>query len=88
MVDYGCESWLSRHTVHFDTSERDSRTGDSLRTIPIGHCSSVRLGNNRAGSEQESITYTLSVDTNDYDLLILRYAIVEEQPNLNIALKR
>ena len=81
MVDYGCESWLSRHTVHFDTSERDSRTGDSLRTIPIGHCSSVRLGNNRAGSEQESITYTLSVDTNDYDLLILRYAIVEEQPN-------
>ena len=81
MVDYGCESWLSRHTVHFDTSERDSRTGDSLRTIPIGHCSSVRLGNIHAGSEQESITYTLSVDTNDYDLLILRYAIVEEQPN-------
>ncbi|MBR6990726.1 MAG: gliding motility-associated C-terminal domain-containing protein [Bacteroidales bacterium] len=81
IVDYGYASQLSRHTVHFDTSERDSRTGDSLRTIPIGHCSSVRLGNNRAGSEQESITYTLSVDTNDYDLLILRYAIVEEQPN-------
>ena len=81
VVDYGYGSILSRHTVHYNTSERDPRTGNMLRTVPAGHCSSVRLGNWDAGGEQESITYTLHVDTNSYDLLILRYAIVEEDPS-------
>ena len=80
VVDSGYRSDKSRHTVHCDTTERDSITQYQLRTIPAGYCSSVRLGNRRVGSEQESITYLLHVDTNDYDLLILRYAIVEQNP--------
>lgn len=83
VVDSGYLSDMSRHTVHSDTLERDANTGYQLRTIPIGHCSSVRLGNTQVGSEQESVTYTLHVDTNNYDLLLMRYAIVEQQPNHN-----
>ena len=79
--DMGPESEQSRHTVHTDTSERDPRTRLQLRTIPEGHCRSVRLGNWRTGAEQESITYTLTVDSNLYDMLLLRYAIVEENPS-------
>ncbi len=81
IVDSGSGSAASRHTVHTDTSERDPRTGNLLRTVPEGFCSSVRLGNWRGGGEQESIFYTIDVDTNDFDLLILRYALVEQQPN-------
>ena len=80
VVDYGPESMGSRHTVHIDKNERDPRTGYQLRTIPEGHCMSVRLGNWLSGAESESITYIMKVDTNRYDLLILRYAIVEENP--------
>ncbi|MBR6441882.1 MAG: fibronectin type III domain-containing protein, partial [Bacteroidales bacterium] len=81
VVDFGSSSSNSRHTVHQDTNERDPRTNLQLRTIPPGHCSSVRLGNWMTGAQQESITYTLHVDTTDYDLLILRYAMVEQNPN-------
>lgn len=81
VVDYGPGDSRSRHTVHVDTSERDILTGNRLHTIPPGHCNSVRLGNVLTGGQQESITYTLSVDTLDYDLLILRYALVEEHPD-------
>ena len=81
IVDEGYASINSRHTVHYDTSERDPRTGNLLRSIPVGHCSSVRLGNWMEGGEQEDITYSIVVDTNQFDLLILRYAIVEQNPN-------
>ena len=81
IVDRGPGSELSRHTVHTDTNERDPRTGFQLRTVPTGHCKSVRLGNWLVGAEEESITYSLDVDSNLYDLLILRYAIVDENPN-------
>ena len=81
VVDFGSDSEMSRHTVHWDTAERDVRTRNLLRTVPEGYCSSVRLGNWRGGGEQESITYTLAVDTNQFDLLVLRYAVVEQNPN-------
>ena len=81
LVDSGSSSSLSRHTIHYDTSERDPRTDGQLRTVPQGFCSSVRLGNWLGGAEQEAIFYTLDIDTNEYDLLILRYAIVEQNPN-------
>ncbi len=80
VVDYGYDNPISRHTVHTDTSERDSLTGSLLRTIPEGRCRSVRLGNRFSRAEEESITYILKVDTNLFDLLLLRYAIVEEEP--------
>ena len=81
IVDFGSDSAASRHTVHTDTSEHDPRTGYLLCTVPEGFCSSVRLGNWLGGGQQESIFYTLDIDTNNYDLLILRYALVEQQPN-------
>ena len=73
----------SRHTVHNDPTELDSITGNALLKVPPGYCCSVRLGNWENGAEQESVEYTLTVDTNDYDLLLLNYAIVEQQPNHN-----
>lgn len=81
VVNFGSDSEYSRHTVHYNTAEHDFRTGYMLSTVPPGHCASVRLGNWRTGGEQEEIDYTLRVDTNQFDLLILRYALVEEQPN-------
>ena len=79
--DLGPSSNLSRHTVHSNPTELDSITGYALLKVPPGYCYSVRLGNWQNGAEQESVEYTLTVDTNDYDLLILNYAIVEQQPN-------
>ncbi|MBR3725952.1 MAG: gliding motility-associated C-terminal domain-containing protein [Bacteroidales bacterium] len=81
IVDSGFLSPCSRHTVHSDPLERDPRTDYQLYTIPRGHCVSVRLGNWQINAEQESITYTLQIDTNNYDLIILRYALVEEDPS-------
>ena len=79
--DYGPEDPRSRHTVHYDLNERDPRTMNQLRTIPDGQCLSVRLGNWRPWAQRESISYRLHIDTNKYDLMILRYAIVEENPS-------
>ena len=81
VVDFGNGSNLSRHTVHNDRTETDSYTGNQLYTVPEGYCTSVRLGNSNTGSEAESITYTLDVDTADYDMLLLKYASVLEDPN-------
>ena len=84
VVDKGFQSPLSRHTVHFDTTERDARTGGLLRTVPEGEQASVRLGNwtasGTATPQAESITYALTVDTNDFNLLVLRYAAVLQDP--------
>ncbi len=76
IVDFGSESILSHHTVHYDTTERDPRTGGELRTIPEGAQSSVRLGNWGSTSEAEAVTYSLHVDSTQFDLLILKYAAV------------
>ena len=79
-IDYGYLSAASRHTVHYDTAERDPRTGGLLRTVPEGEESSVRLGNWLAGGsdapQAESLTYALTVDSGDIDLLLLQYAAV------------
>jgi len=85
LADFGSLSPMSRHTVHCDALERDPRTDGCLRTVPEGHCVSVRLGNWRNGAEQEAISYTLHVDTNQYDLLLLRYALVEQDPKHPLA---
>ncbi len=81
VVDNGSSSSVSRHTVHFDRSETDSRTGDMLHTVPEGYCTSVRLGNWETGAQAESITYTYTVDTTDYNLMLLKYAAVLQDPN-------
>ncbi len=70
-----------RHTVMTDTTQRDPVVGAALRTIPPGHTSSVRLGNNISGAEGESIIYQMVVDTLQYDILMLKYAAVLQQPD-------
>ena len=82
-VDYGPSSEYSRHTIHTDIGERDPRTGNALRIVRPGATSSVRLGNKRVYREAESIVYTVTVDTNNYDLIILNYAAVLQDPNHN-----
>lgn len=78
--DYGYQNQYSRHTVHYDTTEVDSRTDSLLHTVPSGEEASVRLGNWLPGGEGESFTYAYDVDTNIFDLMYLRYAVVMENP--------
>lgn len=80
VIDRGFRDASSRHTVHTDTSERDERTSFMLRTIPEGKQSSVRLGNWLSGAEGESITYLYTVDTTRYNVIILHYAAVLQNP--------
>lgn len=84
VVDHGYLSAASRHTVHFDTTERDARTGGLLRTVPAGEKASVRLGNWTTGgsseAQAESITYGMTVDSAQANLLILKYAAVLQDP--------
>lgn len=82
-IDYGSGSVDSRHTVCYDTTERDGRTGGLLRTIPEGATSSVRLGNWNTGvdgPEAEGVIYSMFVDTLSFNLLIMRYAVVLQDP--------
>lgn len=81
LVDYGPSDPNSRHTIHTDTNERDINTGNQLRTIPSGATASVRLGDYRADSQAEALLYAIEVDTNLYDLLLLRYAAVLQNPS-------
>ena len=82
-VNYGALNAESRHTVCYDTSYRDPRTGGLLRTIPEGYTSSLRLGNwssNPVTPEAEGVIYSLLVDTADFELILLRYAAVLQDP--------
>ena len=80
-VNNGSSSGSSRHTVHTNLNEYDSRTGGQLKTVPPGYTSSVRLGNWLTNSQQESLTYEYTVDTLQSDLLIMKYAAVLQNPN-------
>ena len=83
IVDYGSSDIRSRHTVHYDPNETDPRTGNLLHIVPEGSDASVRLGNwnsNISSAEGEAITYSLFVDTTSFDLLVLKYAAVLQDP--------
>ena len=80
VVNNGPSQSSSRHTVHDDPSEMDVRTGNRLPTIPNGYCESVRLGNWLTGSQCESISYDMLVDTGNFDIILLQYATVLENP--------
>ena len=80
IVDYGPESSISRHTVH-TANTLDSRTAYHLHTLPPSGAPSVRIGNWLNGAQAESIVYGIHVDTNNHGLLLVRYAIVFEDPN-------
>ena len=86
-VDYGYSSEFSRHTTHYLPGEMDARTGNELPTVPEGEVVSVRLGNWLSGQAQnfngggfESVTYTHQLDSGSNMILLLKYAIVIEDP--------
>lgn len=81
VVDYGSNSISSRHTVNTNTSQYDARTNNQLRVIPQGYTASVRLGNWGVNCQAESIVYDYTVDTSEFDMLILKYAVVLEDPD-------
>ena len=80
-VDKGYLSIDSRHTIHYDLDERDPNTEGKLRTIPEGEPASVRLGNWNTGGEAERIEYKYTVDASSSAVLILKYAVVLQDPD-------
>ena len=82
-VDKGHLSIESRHTLHYDLEERDPRTGGGLKTVPDGEVASVRLGNWNTGGEAERVEYKYKVDTSTSAILILKYAVVLQDPKHN-----
>lgn len=94
-VDYGPDDVLSLHTVNIDPDETDLRTGNKLRLVPENAMASVRLGNwwspstNKTHPDNEgeaeltgaSVHYSFTVDSAHSSLLLIRYAMVLENPN-------
>ncbi len=78
-VDNGPASMSSRHTVHFDRTETEPRTGGQAKTIPDGEFASVRLGNWDSGNQAERIEYTFEVDT-ARPILLVKYMPLLEAP--------
>ena len=79
-VDYGPASIESRHTIHFDKTEVEPRTGGMAKTIPEGELASVRLGNWYNQNQAERIEYSFKVDTINYPVLLLKYLCILEAP--------
>lgn len=82
IVDYGSDSKLSRHTVNWDKTAKDPRTGDALSLIPNGGYASVRLGNWEISNGAESITYEYVVDSSNA-VVLMQYAVVLQDPDHN-----
>lgn len=80
ILDFGYASVRSRHTIHFLPGERDPRTNGVLKTIPEGEIASVRLGS-WDNAHAETATYEYLVDTSTARVLMLKYAIVFQDPN-------
>lgn len=80
VINKGPDSEDSRHTLHVDPDETDPRTDDVLHTVPDGALASVRLGNWKWGGEAEAITYNILVDSASQGLLLVKYAVVLENP--------
>ena len=73
----------NRHIVCTDTTLYDLVVGPQLRMIPPGDDHSVRLGNQQVGRRAEAMLYSFNVDTSDFDMLILKYAAVMQDPQHN-----
>ena len=79
-IDFGPDAKESRHTRHVDPTEVDPRTDSCLHTVPAGALASVRLGNWNASYEAESMTYSITVDSANQGVLIIKYAVVLQKP--------
>ena len=80
IIDYGYESEMSRHTVCWDKTAKDPNTNGLLNIVPQGAIAAVRLGNWQVNGEAEAVSYKYTVDS-ALSILLLRYAIVLEDPN-------
>ena len=80
VIDNGYSDQYSRHSVNWETDMYDARTGYALPLIPPGELASVRLGNWNIGAEAEAISYKFHVDADNAAILLLKYAIVMEDP--------
>ena len=82
VYDWGGWNWSyyrSRHTICFD-GEVDPRCDSLLTTVPPGEKYSMRLGNWWNG-EGESVTYTHKIDSGYKLVLLLKYAVVLQDPS-------
>ncbi|MCQ2331558.1 MAG: hypothetical protein MJZ55_06165, partial [Paludibacteraceae bacterium] len=59
----------------------DPRTCNQLPTIPDGELASVRLGNWNSGTQGEVIEFLYTADVENAAILLLKYAIVMEDPD-------
>lgn len=74
-----------RHTLvtkpYYDPNTiNPSSDNPGLYTIPYGELATVKLGNDNSNRECEGLIYKLHVDPS-YVLLVMRYAVVLEDPN-------
>lgn len=83
VIDYGPENKYSRHTVNWEPDMYDPRTCNQLSLIPDGELASVRLGNWDVGAQGESVSYSYVADVENSAILLLKYAIVMEDPGHN-----
>lgn len=71
--------YRSRHTICFE-GETDPHCDNLLTTVPKGEKYSMRLGNWYNG-EGESVTYTHTIDSGYPLILLLKYAVVLQDPS-------
>ncbi|MBQ7996713.1 MAG: T9SS type A sorting domain-containing protein [Paludibacteraceae bacterium] len=81
--DYGSEDKLSRHVVNWEPDITDPRTRGKLRIVPDGALASVRLGNWGVSAQAESLSFEYVVDAESAAILLVRYAVVLEDPQHN-----
>lgn len=77
---YGGQEKFYRHTVNWEPDRYDPYTCNQLPLIPDGELASVRLGNWNAGGEGEAISYQYTADIENAAILLLKYAVVLEDP--------
>ena len=72
---------FQRHVINWDPDEYDPRTGGRLKVVPEDEVASVRLGNWNVGAEAEALSFFYTVDGENASILLLKYAVVLEDPN-------
>ena len=77
---YGGQEKFYRHTVNWEPDRYDPYTCNQLPLIPDGELASVRLGNWNTGAEGESVSYQYTADIENAAILLLKYAVVLEDP--------
>ncbi|MBP1645512.1 MAG: hypothetical protein H6Q16_1087 [Bacteroidetes bacterium] len=74
----------NRHSIITNSSLKDANTNYHLSMVPPGETYSIKLGNDFSNYQAEAIKYTFRVDTNNFDILIMKYAVVLENPDHNL----